>query len=176
MHSRQHRHLSNQLRSWCRLRLQGQTHTFCRQMRSLQPELRSPCRPRTATRKLVSKCNIYIALASPPTQNSATCDTISLCTLASPPPTLTCWQSATLTEPTTVLYDPAAHPSHSTAPMAALAYVPLGHSVQAVALVPAGVELAFPASHCNEGKWLATHVSLALLPLNPHLLAIRGAH
>jgi hypothetical protein len=63
---------------------------------------------------------------------------------------LTCWQSAALAEPATVLNDPAAHSTHSTAPMVALAYVPLWHVVHAAALVAAGVALALPASHCNE--------------------------
>ena len=60
------------------------------------------------------------------------------------------WQSPALTEPTTVLYDPAAQSTHRVAPMAALAYVPLAHSVHAAALVAAGVALALPASHCDE--------------------------
>ena len=60
------------------------------------------------------------------------------------------WQSAALAEPTTVLYDPAAQLVHSVAPMAALAYVPLAHSMHAAALVAAGVALALPASHCDE--------------------------
>ena len=60
------------------------------------------------------------------------------------------WQSPALTEPTTVLYDPAAQSTHRVAPMAALAYVPLGHSVHAAALVAAGVALTLPASHCDE--------------------------
>ena len=75
----------------------------------------------------------------------------SLCARFALPSILTCWQSAALTEPTTVLYDPAAHPTHSVAPMAALAYVPLGHAVQTATLVAAGVALALPASQCNEG-------------------------
>ena len=92
--------------------------------------MRSLCRPRTAKRKLVS-------------------DALSSRSLR-PPSTLTCWQSAALTEPTTVLYDPAAQFVHSVAPMAALAYVPPAHSMHAAALVAAGVALALPASHCDE--------------------------
>jgi hypothetical protein len=49
-----------------------------------------------------------------------------------------------------VLYDPDGQSMHPTAPIAALAYVPLGHVVHVAALVAAGVALALPASHCDE--------------------------
>jgi hypothetical protein len=65
---------------------------------------------------------------------------------ASPSPNLTCWQLAA----PTVLYDPAVQLVQATTPAVSL-YLPATHSSHAAALVAAGLSLALPASHCNEG-------------------------
>jgi hypothetical protein len=87
--------------------------------------------------------------------------------LASSPPHLTCWQSATLAEPSAMLYDPAAQLVQAATPVVPL-NLPAAHSLHAAALVAAGVALALPASHCDEEGGERHFVSaLALSP--PHL-------